>query len=905
MRHRNGSKSAHKDALSQIGKFFLINTTLLSLFSAASPALLLPVQASPLAPTTESKPGEAQAQTAGAGSLLAMTSAGKPLGQCALKHTSVSTKIAGYVAKVTVKQSFTNPYKDKIEAIYTFPLSESGAVDSMTMKVGNRIIKGSIKKREEAKQIYENAKAQGHVASLLDQERTNIFTQSVANIESGANIDITITYVELLKYDASKFSYTFPTVVGPRFIPGDATGKEGTGWAPDTTTVADASKITPPVTQANTRAGHDISIDVDVDAGVPIQNISSKLHEINVTKVGNDEAKVSLKDKETIPNKDFVLSWDVAGDALKSGYLTHRDSKTESGYFTLMLLPPKRVTVDKIAPKEMIFLIDCSGSQRGAPLDKAKETLRYIVDHMNPQDSFQIIAFSQQQKLLFENKAQQVTGARKIQANQFIDELQANGGTWMGPAVERACSIPADEHRLRIVTFMTDGYVGNDLEILGLIKKNRSTSRWFSFGTGNSVNHMLIDGIAAEGGGEADYVLLNTSGAEVGKKFYDRISSPVLTDVSVDFGKLEVKEVFPKDVSDVWAEKPLYIKGRYLKPGAGTITLKGFSAGKPYSQTLAVNFPELNQNNEVLGSIWARAKVDRLQSEDYQGAQRGNINKEIKDEIIQTALEHHIMTNYTSFVAVEEKTVTKDGVVKTVTVPVELPDGVSREGVFGEPMPSSPMPQQAFGGAYMNSKGLSPSARYSMAPMKAYNNYAPGGGYAKMAPFVRPVGGGGGSGAGSYGEGSSGAPMSSTTRVSGVLGQKTPNEESKSGKTREVQVLSDSLKESKKEDSDKTADKPGKIPTNVPSNLDKELQKLLGAKLAGKALPAMKCSDGTFVNITVKLSDVTEEILKKLKDAGFELKSKGKARVTGRIRIESLKKLCELTAVEWVKPAQD
>lgn len=889
MRHRNGSKSAHKDALSQIGKFFLINTTLLSLFSAASPAFFLPVQAATLSPA-EAKTGDAQAQSAGAGSLLAMTSAGKPVGQCALKHTSVSTKISGYVAKVTVKQSFTNPYKDKIEAIYTFPLSESGAVDSMTMKVGNRTIKGSIKKREEAKQIYENAKAQGHVASLLDQERTNIFTQSVANIEPGANIDITITYVELLKYDAGKFSYTFPTVVGPRFIPGDATGKEGTGWAPDTTTVPDASKITPPVTPANTRAGHDISIDVDVDAGVPIQNISSKLHEINVTKVGSDEAKVSLKDKETIPNKDFVLSWDVAGDALKSGYLTYRDSKNESGYFTLMLLPPKRVTVDKIAPKEMIFLIDCSGSQRGAPLDKAKETLRYIVDHMNPQDSFQIIAFSQQQKLLFENKAQQVTGAAKIQANKFIDELQANGGTWMGPAVEKACSIPADSHKLRIVTFMTDGYVGNDLEILGLIKKNRSTSRWFSFGTGNSVNHMLVDGIAAEGGGEADYVLLNTSGAEVGKKFYDRISSPVLTDVSVDFGKLEVKEVFPKDVSDVWAEKPLYIKGKYLKPGAGTITLKGFSAGKPYTQTLAVNFPEINHNNEVLGSIWARAKVDRLQSEDYKGAQSGNMNKEIKDEIIQTALEHHIMTNYTSFVAVEEKTVTKDGVMHTVTVPVELPDGVSREGVFGEPTPA-PMPRQAFGGGgggagYWNmSKGLTRSKAYPAKVGYLHGN---------IQPVSSPAPMGVGVGAGSSADASAGSPFISSASVSGVLGQKKPNEESKSGKTRELQALTESPKNSKKEDSD-----------DKPSNLDRELQKLLSAKLAGKALPSMKCSDGTFVNITVKLSDVSEEILKKLKDAGFELKSKGTAKVTGRIKIELLKKLCELTAVEWVKPAID
>lgn len=845
MRQASRSQRASAAALSKIGKFFLVNTTLLSLFSAASPVWYLPAQAA--STSKESRSDQQQSQNSG-GSLMAMTSAGKPVGQCALKHTSVSTKISGYVARVTVKQSFTNPYKDKIEAIYTFPLSESGAVDSMTMKVGNRTIRGSIKKREEAKKIYENAKAQGHVASLLDQERTNIFTQSVANIEPGENIDITITYVELLKYDAGKFSYTFPTVVGPRFIPGEATGKQGTGWAPDTKTVPDASKITPPVTPANTRAGHDISIDVDVDAGVPIQNISSKLHEVTVTKVNADEAKVSLKDKDTIPNKDFVLSWDVAGDALKSGYLTHRDSKTESGYFTLMLLPPKRVTVEKIAPKEMIFLIDCSGSQQGAPLEKAKETLSYIVDHMNPQDTFQIIAFAQHQRLLFEGKPQQVTGARKVEANKFIESLSANGGTWMGPAVEKACAITPDEHRLRIVTFMTDGYVGNDLEILGLIKKNRNTSRWFSFGTGNSVNRMLIDGIANEGGGEADYVLLNTSGAEVGKKFYDRISSPVLTDVSVDFGKLDVKEVFPKDVSDVWAEKPLYIKGRYLKPGAGTVTLKGYAGGKPYTQTLQVSFPEINHNNEVLSSIWARAKVDRLQQEDYAGAQGGNINKELKDEIIQTALEHHIMTNYTSFVAVEEKTVTKNGASQTVTVPVELPEGVEREGVFGTPQSPQSMPMPA------------PSFSYAGGGGAGMNLMAKGLSFGRMAPRLQ--------------------------EASRPTANK-PKEESKLSRELEPQT------DSKKKDSD------------APSNLDKDLQKLFKAKQEGNTLPAIKGCDGTFVKVIVQLSEVSDDVLKKLKDTGFEIKSKDSRKATGRIKIENLKKLCELTAVEWVKPAQD
>lgn len=624
-------------------------------------------------------------EQADSGTLVAMASGGKQLGSCPLKHTDVQAEISGYIARVTVKQVFQNPFKDKIEAVYTFPLSENGAVDEMQMKVGARVIKGSIKKREEARQIYDQARANGYVASLLDQERTNIFTQSVANIEPGKEIEITIKYIETLPYEAGKFSFTFPTVVGPRFIPGEPVGKSGGGWANDTNQVPDASRITPNVVAAGQRAGHDISINVHLNAGMPVSQISSKLHEVQVHNTGNSQADISLTDKATIPNKDFVLSWNVAEDALKSGYVTYRDpsAKDGAGYFTVMLIPPKRITPDKVAPKEMVFVIDCSGSQSGAPLNKAKETMHYILDHMNANDTFQIIAFNSTQSQ-FADKPQPVSADMKAKARHFIDSLQANGGTWMAPAVEKACAIPADGNRLRIVTFMTDGYVGNDYEVMGMIKKLRGKSRWFSFGTGNSVNRTLIDGMAKEGGGEAEYVLLNSSAEEVGKKFYDRISTPVLTDVEVKVDGVTTKEVYPKEVSDVWAEKPLYFKGKYIKGGQGTIVLKGFAAGKPYEQKINVRFPESDTKNRGVASMWARAKVDRLMSEDWFGAQSGQANKEIKDEITNVALDHHILTQYTSFVAVDESKVTKGDPAKTVNVEVEMPDGVSREGIFGK-----------------------------------------------------------------------------------------------------------------------------------------------------------------------------------------------------------------------------
>lgn len=825
----------------------------------------------------------------GSGTLVAMLSSGKQLGLCPLQHTSVTANVSGYVARVTVKQVFQNPFKDKIEAVYTFPLSETGAVDDMKMKVGERTIKGTIKKREEAKEIYDNAKAHGQVAALLDQERPNIFTQSVANILPGNKIEVTLQYVDLLPYESGKYTFAFPTVVGPRFMPGTPVGKSGTGRLPDTTAVPDASKISPPVAAEGQRAGHDISIDVNIDAGVPITALQSKVHEVTINQPNTQHAKISLANRNTIPNKDFVLSWDVASEQIKSGYLTYKPSKAADGYFTVMVMPPKRATPAQIQPKEMIFVIDCSGSQHGAPLDKAKETMRYIIDHMNKEDTFQIIAFSNDARPMFA-QPQKVSAEMKQKALAYINGLQANGGTWMAPAVEAVCKTPADNNRLRIVTFMTDGYIGNDFEVIGMIKKLRGKSRWFSFGTGSSVNRFLIDAMAKEGGGESEYVLLNSSGNEVGKKFYDRISSPVLTDIKLDFEGVSVKEVYPHAVSDVWAERPLYIKGRYIKPGAGTISISGFSGEKPYSEKIKVNFPEDTSGSESIASVWARAKVDRLMSEDWQAAQSGSVNKELKDEIVKVALDHHIMTQYTSFVAVEEKTVTSGGVAKTVTVPVELPEGVSRAMTVDEEADSSSGVGGGGGGAGPGRAGIMRSRR--MAKSSARFQYAPSefsaqstrqamNGVMAAKPVASPA---------PY-------PMTSVpvsgkllAANSGVAVDKRkyekqrvsePSKEVSSGPRDEAKALS-------KADADDSL----KLSTSLRQlSDDGEIKKNKTAQLAlidGKVL------------IEIELTEASESNVKALKKLGFTIILQEKNKVTGRITPDKLKALAKLKFVKQV-----
>jgi Ca-activated chloride channel homolog len=870
---------------------------------------------------TSSKEETSKIAFAGAnsGALAVFGPKGKELGNCPLKHTSVSADVSGYLSRVTVKQLFANPFKEKIEAVYTFPLSETSAVDEMLMKVGKRTIHGTIKKREEAKQIYDAAKARGNVASLLDQERTNIFTQSVANIMPGEEVEITIHYVDLLPYEAGNYTFAFPTVVGPRFIPGKtALGKEGTGRVPDTDAVPDASKITPPIPPKGERAGHDIDISVSIDSGVPLKDIDSKVHEVDIQKTDATHAKISLKDKNTLPNKDFVLSWGVAADKLQSGYLAHRDGG--SGYFTLMMLPPKRVTPEEISPKEMIFLIDCSGSQSGPPLDKAKETLHYIIDHMNPNDTFQILSFNNN-VTKFAPKPLHVNAEMKKRANEFIDGLQANGGTWMAPAVEEACAIPADENRLRIVSFMTDGFVGNDFEIIGMIKKLRKNSRWFPFGTGSSVNRMLIDGIAREGGGEAEYVLLNSPGPVVGKKFYDRISTPVLTDIKLDFHGMPVKEVFPHDLADVWAEKPLYIKGRYTEPTAGSVTITGFAGGKPYKQDLKVNFPAQEKKNEVIASVWARAKVDRLMGEDWFGAQKGSVNPELKEEIIKTALDHHIMTQYTSFVAVEEKVVTEGGKAKTVTVPVEVPEGVDREMAYGDE-------------EKISLHGYAPRS-----VNKAVHRLGSSGYMSLNAGTARGMGrGGGGGGAGIgasyyapqkaqmlYGSGSAGKsgnippPPSVVPIYPGMMSpQMSPPPSSTATAGINVPQVVDGRVPGQPiaraaEESQKSGDKLAEKEKARDSKLDDSLRQLIALN-EKKTQPEptkqaeqskeIKIVDGKAkVSITCKTA-VSAALLKQLKGLGIEIVStKGKV-IVANVPIAALEKLSKLKDVVRVEPAK-
>ncbi len=628
------------------------------------------------------------------GQLEILDKSGKPAGLCPLKHTDVVADIAGYVARVTVKQEFVNPSKTPIEAVYTFPLPEDAAVDDMTMRIGSRVIRGKIMRREEARETYEAARERGQGAALLDQERPNIFTQSVANIMPGDSVVIEISYVNLLKYKAGIYEFVFPMVVGPRYTPGGGYTVPGQRGEPspaqtapeepgNQAVVTDADKITPPIAPKGTRAGHSISLTVNVDAGLPLQQVAAVLHEVDVRRQGPNRATVRLRDRDEIPNRDFVLRYSAAGSQVQEGLLTYASGQQgEGGFFTLILQPPMAPPQETVSPKEMVFVIDQTGSQEGWPIQKAKETMRYCIQHLNPGDTFQLIGFNTDVFPCFPAPVE-ATPESVQTALRYLDGIEAGGGTDILKAADYALSLPEDPERLRVVCFMTDGYVGDDMQIVQYVREHRGTTRMFPFGIGDSVNRFLIEGMAKEGRGAPEFVTLEGPGAQAAQRFAERVASPLLLDVQVDWGGLPVEDVYPKQIPDVFSSGPVILKGRYSRAAEGDVTIRGLLRGQPWTRTIHVVLPDKTSEGSAIATLWARERIEDIQSQDWVGAQTGQPKTDTKEQIIETAQRYRLMSQYTSFVAVEERVVNPTGQQQKVDVPVEMPHGVSHTGIFG------------------------------------------------------------------------------------------------------------------------------------------------------------------------------------------------------------------------------
>jgi Ca-activated chloride channel family protein len=617
------------------------------------------------------------------GGELRVLTPGGPVEQCPLKHTDVVAEITGNVAQVEVIQTFQNPYDRKIEAVYVFPLPDRAAVNDMEIRVGDRTIKGLIKRREEARAVYEAARQSGHIAALLDQERPNIFTQSVANILPGSEVVVTIRYFETVPYASGDYEFSFPMVVGPRFIPGEPTTKGERGRSPDTTEVPDASRITPPGLRPERRTGHDISLEVRLDAGATVRELVSPSHQVSVKSNGRGSDIIRLKEEDSIPNRDFVLRYRVDGDAPNLIVLPHRGEG--DGYFLMLVQPEAKPATTDIIPKEMIFVVDCSGSMSGDPIEKVKEAMRYALQGLDPRDTFQIVRFSNRAET-FEPAPVLATSGNIERALRYVARLSGEGGTIMLEGVRTALGYPEDPQHLRIVSFMTDGYIGNEEEILAYMAKHLGGARLFSFGVGTAVNRYLLDKMADFGRGAVEYVLPGDDSGKAIRRFYERIRSPYLTDIQIDWGGLGVTDMYPREIPDLFLGQPVTVYGRYGQPGRAEVTLRARLGGRPYEQRYTVQLPDRQDEGEAIGTLWARAHIEDLSDRLIVSSQPALV-----EEITRVALAHRLVSKYTSFVAVEEQVDTGPEKPALVEVPVCTPPGVSYDMTYGAPVGSELM----------------------------------------------------------------------------------------------------------------------------------------------------------------------------------------------------------------------
>ncbi len=599
-------------------------------------------------------------ETPGSGAMMVVKGTEKvPL---PLKHTDVKGRVCGYIATVEVTQQFQNPFSEKIEAVYVFPLPENAAVNEFIMVIGERKIRGIIRERQEAEEIYREARAQGHVASLLTQERPNIFTQKVANIEPGKQIDVNIKYFNTLAYADGWYEFVFPMVVGPRFNPAGSTagiGAVGRGARDVSGQSTEVQYLKP-----NERSGHDISLAVEIDAGVEIEEVACASHAIRKDSDGSEKVRVQLSDLDNIPNKDFVLRFKVAGDTVKSALVTHRDQR--GGFFTLMLYPPEDLKQLKRAPMEMVFVLDCSGSMNGQPIAKAKDAIKRALRKLEPDDTFQVIRFSENASQLG-SKPVAATAENVRRGIEFVDKLQGEGGTMMIEGIKAALDFPHDPRRFRLVSFMTDGFIGNEAEILGEIHQRLGSARIFSFGVGTSVNRYLLDRMAKLGKGAVAYIGLNDNSSEVVDLFYDRISHPALTDVRIDWGDMEVSEVYPRQIPDLFVGRPIVVTGRFNGQKESAIRV----AGRVGEHEKEIRVAMKTAAHPGIACVWARKRIEDLATQATY-----NASSTLPTQIKQVALEYGLMSAYTAFVAVDSTQTTAGDHGVTVAVPVPVPEGV-------------------------------------------------------------------------------------------------------------------------------------------------------------------------------------------------------------------------------------
>ncbi len=609
--------------------------------------------------------------------------------------TDVSIRVTGMVARTTVSQRFRNAAGSCVEGIYVFPLPEGSAVDAMRLVIGDRIIEGQVKEREEAKKVYEQAKSEGRKASLVEQERPNIFTTSVASIGPDEEVQVVLEYQEALRFDQGAFRLRFPMVVAPRYNPAPTPAgvdeqeqsfvrAAASSSATASSGVPDAQRIRPPV--ANPAAGftNPVHVKVSLDPGFPLRRVGSGSHALRTEAGQGNHTLVTLADRTVAADRDFELAWEPdLGQEPKAAVFT----QTLGGelYALLMVIPPDAAAPETRLPRETVFVIDTSGSMHGKSIDGARQALALALSRLAPEDRFNVIEFNSVTRRLFPESRRALPEAVE-QARRWVGRLQAQGGTEMLPALAAALETSGEESSsasVRQVLFMTDGAVGNEEELFAFIEKHLGKSRLFTVGLGSAPNSHFMTRAAMFGRGTFTYV---ASAAEVQPKMtalFRKLEAPVLTNLEVRWDDAAA-EAWPSKVPDLYAGEPLVVAVR-LSSSSPAVTVSGDRGGRPWSHRLALT---ASREDSGVARLWARFKIAALMDSSTAGAEA----EQVRRQVIEVALAHHLVSSYTSLVAVDVTPGAARGAAcEARPLPIQLPDGWRAEHVFGE-MPSTATP---------------------------------------------------------------------------------------------------------------------------------------------------------------------------------------------------------------------
>ncbi|MGX4807672.1 marine proteobacterial sortase target protein [Bradyrhizobium guangdongense] len=666
------------DRLIKVGLFLLAQSIAVLLVSFV--ALLVSFETSWSATTQQAsllQPGDARSGTL----LLKNDSATTEAVRLGI---DVDITVSGPTLRTRVTQAFRNPTKDWVEATYVYPLASDGAVDTLKMVVGDRIIVGDIKERQQARVIYEQARRAGQKAALTEQERPNIFTNSVANIGPGETVLVQIEYQEPVHQSGNEYSLRLPLVVGPRYNPAPLVQsvdfrKDGTGWGATTSDpVPDRDRISPPVLDpARNAPVNPTSITVHLNAGFALGEVKSQHHKVKIESPDNATRVITLAEGPAPADRDFELTWKPAAQQAPSVGL-FREHVGNADYLLAFVTPPAaEQATQKPLPREVVFVIDNSGSMGGTSIEQAKASLLYALGRLQPNDRFNVIRFDDTMDVLFPTPVP-ADNAHLGEATSFVSALQARGGTEMVPAMRAALTDKlGDTNMVRQIVFLTDGAIGNEQQLFETITAMRGRSRIFMVGIGSAPNTYLMTRAAELGRGAFTHIGSVEQVEERMRGLFAKLENPAVTGLTARFSEAKA-DVTPAIIPDVYRDEPLVLAAK-LDKLAGSLEIKGRVGDRPWSVTLPL---QNAAQGKGLSKLWARRKIGDAE---VARTLREMTPEDTDKTILALALDHQIVTRLTSLVAVDKTPSRPEGApLKLSELPINLPAGWDFEKVFGE-----------------------------------------------------------------------------------------------------------------------------------------------------------------------------------------------------------------------------